>query len=874
MGEVYRARDARLSRDVAIKALPPEFAHDPERLVRFEREARLLASLSHPNIAGILGLEESDGSRYLVLELVEGESLAERIARGPLPLDDALEVGRQIAAGLEAAHESGVVHRDLKPGNVMLTGTGAVKLLDFGLAKLGASERPGPAPDVASSPTLTHVHTQAGVILGTAAYMSPEQARGKPVDKRSDIWSFGCVLYECLTGRQLFEGETVSDLVAKILQTEPDWSGLPAATPARVRALLRRCVTRDPRARLRDIGEARIALALDGDEPGLPSAPRRASQRGIPAWTALAGALLLATIAGFVALRVGRSSVPAHVRRLDLVASEVDRDWFFAPLLSPNGRHIAYTEKGHVWVRDLDQLAPRAVATVSGPSPLCWSPDSRTILYREQSALYKVPAEGGEATALCSIPGTGDILGTAWGRSGMIAFSVWRGGMYRVRADGGEASLLFDLDPATTIDFHAPTWLSNGDLLYVTHWKQPRDSTGKWVPNLSLFDGKSQVLISGDIGTTDEASPRMSDDGDLLFLRAGTNAGIWGVRFDLGRRRIAGTPYLIAPRAASISLSEDGSLLYMEGSGTTSSELVWLDRTGKAVEALGSARPGLSGPRLSPDGRRVAFAAEVDGHMEIWVRDLVRGTETRLTFGDKNTIAPEWLPGGNRIACIEKQGVQGRVLSVSADGSGEPKEIAPLAPLGSISIDVTSFMAAPDGKVALRAISENGHSRLRIGPVLPDGVLGSVGPVIRTQPEPDLGQPSLSPDGRLLAYVTDDPGKPAVFLTRFPTADGKWQVGTDGGRSPHWARATGDLFYLAGVGASGRSLFMASVRSAQDPPLGAVSKLFDLDNTFEADDFDVSPDGQRFLFARDVKNDSEAARRMVLVENWRTGLTR
>jgi Tol biopolymer transport system component len=871
MGEVYRAHDARLSRDVAIKALPPEFARDPERIARFEREARLLASLSHPNIGGIFGIEEAGGSRYLVLEFVEGESLADRLARGPLPPDDALDVARQIAAGLEAAHESGVVHRDLKPGNVMLTPSGGVKVLDFGLAKSDGADSRGSATDLASSPTVTHARTQPGIILGTAAYMSPEQARGKPVDKRSDIWSFGCVLYQCLAGRQLFEGETVSDLIAKILQTEPDWSALPPATPARVRALLERCLTRDPRARLRDIGEARIALdeVVGATEPGSAGAlPTRSGHGGVPVWATILGALLLATIVGLVALRVGRSSVPTPTRRLDLQATDIDQQWFIAPLLSPDGRHIAYTAKGHVWVRDLDRLAPVAVADVSEPSPVCWSPDSRSIVYRERTTLFKVTAQGGEPTALCGIPGTGNILGAAWGNSGTIAFSVWRGGMYRVSAGGGDASLLFDVDPATTIDYHCPSWLPNGDLLYVTHWKQQRDSTGKWQPGITIFDGKKQVMVSGNVGTNDEASPFLTRGGELLFLRGGTNAGIWAASFDLGQRRITGTPYLVAPGAASISLSQDGSLLYMEGAGTQTSELVWLDRTGKAIEALGRGHPRLAGPRLSPDGRRVAFSADVDGTQAIWVRDLVRGTETRLTFGDKNDIAPEWFPSGNRIAYAEVQGIQGRILSLNADGAGEPDEVAPPATLGGMVLEMTSIMVAPDGRSAIRVLTEGGHSRMRMGPVLSAGTLGPVVPVIRTRPEPDLGQPRISPDGRLLAYVTDNPGASAVFLTRFPSANGKWEVGTDGGRSPRWARTTGELFYLAGVGAAPRSLVMAEVHSDQDPPLGGITKLFDLDTATIDGDFDVSPDGRRFLFSRYTKTESDAARRMVLVENW------
>ncbi|HEU4725515.1 MAG TPA: protein kinase, partial [Candidatus Eisenbacteria bacterium] len=842
-----------------------------------EREARLLASLSHPNIAGIFGLEEANGSRYLVLELVEGESLAERLGRGALPLDEALDVARQIATGLEAAHESGVVHRDLKPGNVMLTPSGGVKVLDFGLAKSDADDRPASGANLASSPTLTHSPTVAGVILGTAAYMSPEQARGKPVDKRSDIWSFGCVLYECLTGKPLFDGETVSDLIAQILQTEPDLAALPSATPAGVRALLRRCLTKDHRTRLRDIGEARIALAAAasgataaGDAPAAGDA--RNSRGGYPWWAALLALSLVSAISVFAALRFGAPSKTAPLRKLDLVATDMDHDWFVAPTLSPNGRQFAYTGKGKILVRDLDALATRTVADISEGTPLAWSPDSRMLIYRDRGTLYKVSAQGGEPTALCKIPGTGAIIGAAWGRSGKIAFSVWRGGMYQVGEGGGDPKLYIDIDPATTIDYHYPSWLSNGDLLYVTHWKQDRDSAGHVQPLVTIFDGKRPIALHADLGDGDVA-PQVTTTGELLFLRSGTGAGIWALAFDAARRRVSGEPFLVAPGAVSISLSDDGSLLYLGGENRdAASEMVWLDRSGKTLETLTPTHPGLEAPSISPDGRRITFVAATNGNQDIWVRDLLRGAETRLTFGGANELAPRWFPSSSRIVYIERAGVAGRYMAVNADGSGGQLEVAPRADLGGTAGKPSPLDIAPDAKSAIRITNTGGHSHLRVGPLDAGGVLGSLSPLIQGQPEPDVGQGAISPDGRLLAYVTDDPGKNDLFLTRYPSGAGKWQVGTDGGREPRWSAKTGELFFLGGSGPGNRWLAAASVNPAQEPPLESVTKLFDLGplTSISDYDFDVSPDGRRFLFTHITGSAAGVPRRLVLVENWRS----
>jgi eukaryotic-like serine/threonine-protein kinase len=872
MGEVWRAVDKTLGRDIALKLLPPAFAADPERMARFEREAKVLASLNHPGIAAIYGLHETDGVQFLVMEMVEGEDLSQRLSRGPLAVDEALPIARQIAEALEYAHEQGIVHRDLKPANVKITPGGAVKLLDFGLAKAIAGE---PAPRDAGStptslPTVTTAGTVAGIILGTAAYMSPEQARGKPVDRRTDIWAFGCVLYECLTGRRLFEGDTVSDVIAGILQTEPDWSRLPAATPSRIRTLLGRCLQRDAKERLRDIGEARIALTAPLDAPQVASPSPRTG--GVPWWIAVAGAVLLAALAAITTLKLGSSDARPQVRKIDMPATDVDVDWNHAPVLSPDGGRIAYISKYRIWIRDLDKLAPRAVADITTDTPIGWSPDSRTIVYADAGKLWRVPVEGGGPTAICEIAGTGKIIGMSWSRSGVIAFAVWRGGLYRVVADGGAAEVLVDADPATIIDFHSPSWLANGDLLYVTHWKTDRDSSGKPKLGISVFDGKRQIPVAGDFEDSDE-SPIVASTGELLFLRRGSNPGIWAAPYEMKQHRLRGPAILVAPGASSISVSNDGSLLYIGGSeGEERRELVWLDRSGRVVEVLGSGHAGITGVALSPDGNRVAFSAQDGGTAAIWVRDLVRGTETRLTFDGGLQGRPAWLASSSRLAYTQVTDLQARVFAVNADGSGGQTDFAPATGLGT---SAATFSVAPDGKRAVRIVDERGRGRLRIGPVLPEGRLGDLQPFLDLEPEPDVKEACISPDGRLLAYVTLDAGQVSkLFLTRFPNAVGRWQVSLEEGRTPRWAHDGQELFFIVGSGVARRSVVSVRVDSSQDPPIGEVTHLFDLGTDPELEmsnsgQFDVAADGRRFLFVRPAGRAGGASQRMVLVQNWR-----
>jgi len=869
MGEVYRARDTRLERDVAIKALPAAFAQDPERLARFTREARLLASLNHPNIAGIYGFEELAGAPYLVLEFVEGETLGQRLLRGALPPEEAVDVCRQIAVGIEAAHEAGIVHRDLKPGNVMLRPDGTVKVLDLGLAKAGSAESPAAASDLAASPTITAGPTAAGMILGTAAYMSPEQARGRAVDKRSDVWSFGCVLYECLTARQAFHGETVSDTIAAILKGDVDLDELPPSTPARVRHLIARCLCKDPRDRLRDIGEARVALnsIRPDDETARARAvvPRAPVRRSVPLWAAAGAAIALALTAAGAALQFSPKSPPAPVRKLDLLATDIEMDWFFMPVISPDGRLIAFIAKNRVWVRALDQLEPRAVADVAGLSPLAWSPDSRTIVFNDRKQLWKVAVDGETPVAICEVPGTGSVIGATWSAGGTLAFSIWRGGMYKVPAGGGAPALLFDVDPAEAVDFHAPSWLPNGDLLHVVHWRDGGQTLSERRLSLAVFDGKNRIPIPGDYGGSNP-SPVLTASGRLLFIRRDGSAGIWAVPYDLAQRRPIGEPRLVAAGAASVSVADDGTLLYMEGlSSEGPNELVWVDRSGNVIGTVGSPHPGLADAAVSPDGRRVAFAARRGGNADVWVHDLVRGVDTRITFGPANEERPLWI-SPSRLAYVEVTAADVRILAVNADGSGNQRLLAPRAGTGLQEAHV-----APDGKSALRVVEIEGRRRLRASAVLADGSLGPPAPLLKFQPEPDIADASLASNGRLVAYATDDPGQPDVFLARYPGGAGQWQVSSEGGRRPRWASNTGELFYIAGSGPSRRGMVAVAIDPTRDPPVGPSTRLFDIDPRwlrFGEMPYDVAPDGTRFLMAREATGADTKPARMVLVQNW------
>jgi hypothetical protein len=650
MGEVYRARDTRLNRDVAVKVLPDLLASDSERLARFEREAQVLASLNHPHIAHIYGVEDvltggGPHSRALVMELVEGEDLAARIARGPVPIDEALPVARQIADALEAAHERGIVHRDLKPGNIKVRADGTVKVLDFGLAKaLDATE----APAISSTPpTITSPATQLGVILGTAAYMAPEQAKGGAVDKRADIWAFGCVLFEMLTGSRPFDGDSVTETLASILRADPDWTRLPPEGPPAIRALLRRSLVKNPMNRLRDIGDARIAL--DEMATGVETVPATDRGRRTLAWTLAPWVGLIVAGVVIVALATLREkSPPQPLRKWEVSMPGMQRGLGIEPVIAPDGGSIAYIADGRVLIRQLDQLVPREVAApAGGAEALFWSRDGAFLGYGAGRKLWKVSRNGGESSALCAIPESGRALAATWGADDTIVFSAWRGSLYRVSTKGGAATVLLAANPAAEVDFHRPQFLPDGRrLVFITH-----PITGPVNRIESLADGVRATVF--DAGADAVSDVDVSPTGHLLFGRTGASQGVWAVPFELSSATVRGEPVLVALGAASFSLAADGTLSYAEVSRAGDLEqLVWLDRAGRVIQTIGMPRQSIAGPALSPDGRRVAFAGEQNDNVDIWIEDLERGGAMRVTSTADAEAQPAWSPRGDLLTFV------------------------------------------------------------------------------------------------------------------------------------------------------------------------------------------------------------------------------
>ena len=902
MGEVYRAEDTKLGREVAIKFLPDSLASDPERLARFEREAKVLASLNHPNIAAIFSFEQASvnpqpaSSRvpkapaqsihFLVMELVEGLDLKERIDRGPVPLDEAMAIALQVTEALEAAHEGGIIHRDLKPANIKISPDGQVKVLDFGLAKAldpRDSGTPGPQ-DLSLSPTLTAQMTQAGVLMGTAAYMSPEQANGRPVDKRTDIWAFGVVFYEMLVGQNLFEGDTVPETLGAIFRQEVDLSELPAETPPRLRRLIERCLERDAKQRLRDIGEARVALSRvesDEESPAESTAKSRRSWMSIVA----AGAISALLTAAVVRL-LTPASPPVPLRKLDLVAEGVDAAWFTAPTLSPDGRRIAYNAKGGIWVRDLDDLVARQLVTVSEPSAIFWSPDSASLGYADGKKLWRVGAEGGRSTAICDLPGTGAAIGGAWRVDGTIAFASWRGAMYTVPAEGGHPTEMFEHDPQAEIDYHFPSWLPDGRLLFAAHrnldepsrsgdGSAPRSGAALEEMKLDVFDGGERRAIEWG-GSVDLQWPTFDSRAHLLlYTRTMPSVGIWARPVDAASLTPTGDEYLLTPDAGTLSLGGDDSLLYMEVESIEgSNELVWIDRSGRVLGGIAAPMAGLAEPALSPDGRRLAATAWIEGNRDVWIIDLERGSSSRLTFEDSHESVPMWDADTDRIIYSELRGMSSTIVTRAADGSGDRQELVQGAGYG-----MWGGLAAysPDGRHLLFAVDEGGPKYLRLSEVGENGALSDPEPFFSSSPEPSILDARISPNGRLLAYMSTDSGQPEVFLTRFPEGTGRWQVSNGGGSQPRWAAGSGELFFIGGSGPTSRMLTSVDLGTGPEIAIGVPEQLFSLSDNFNnslksEEGFDVAADGNRFVMVRSSSSGPASSPRMILVQNWRQEL--
>jgi len=859
MGEVYRARDTRLQRDVAIKVLPEALADDTERLARFEREARTLASLNHPNIAQVHGLQESDGTKALVMELVAGPTLADRIAKGAVPLDEALPIAKQIAEGLEAAHEQGIVHRDLKPANIKVRPDGTVKVLDFGLAKaLAVVTDAADRAHLSHSPTVAGVAdmTGVGVLLGTAAYMAPEQAKGKEVDRRADIWAFGCVLYEMLTGKRAFEGESLSEIVAAVLKNEPDWTALPAETPAAIRALLRRCLRKDPTRRLHDSADARIeiddVIAHPTPQPQATDTSRRRGSLRTLGWLV---AVLLAI--ALLVTRIGPSGPPSsspQAMRLELnMPPGVEASETATPnmAISPDGTRVAFIGSvggvRRIYVRRIGEFESTVVPGTETVNICSFSPDGGALVFvASDRILKKVSVSDGLVTPL-----VGDVDfsvgGGVWGRDERITF-VRAGTLWRVSANGGPAEQLTTLDGTKGELAHIwPTAVADSAILFTSVSGVDRVVTR--IESLSLVTKERRVVI--DAGR----NPLYTASGHLLFFRDGTMVA---APFDAARLQVSGPAVSVLKDisldqfgAPLLTISGAGSLAYIPAAQATK-RLVWVTRQGVEQPITDVTRP-YKNPRLSPDGQRVIV--EVAGGGDLWIQDIKRSTFTKLTTAD--TLAKTfavWTPDA-RVLFRTLTGIS----QVDPDSGAATKAIG-LTNLSSLPTSVS-----PDGQTLayIQQTSETG------GDVYALSLHGEPQnrAVVKTSAYDGGGV--FSPDGHWLAYVTNESGQFEVYVRPYPGPDRKVPVSTEGGTHPRWNRNGKELFYR-----NGNKMMVVDVSATPDLGLSRARILFEQRYAFGSAqtvaNYDVSPDGERFVM---VKDDS-ASGRINVVLNWLEELKR
>ena len=856
MGEVYRAHDTKLSRDVAIKVLPEQFAREPERLARFQREAKMLAALNHPNISAIYGLEQSGNLHYLVMELVEGSTLAERVRSAPVPVDETLAIARQVADAVEYAHERNVIHRDLKPANIKVTPAGVVKVLDFGLAK-AMSDEPSPA-DIANSPTLSMAATQHGVILGTASYMSPEQARGRAVDKRTDIWAFGCVLYELLTGKQAFHGEDVAEILAAVMKTEPDWSRLPDNTPPTIRTLLRRCLQKDRALRLRDAGDARIEIseAL----AAAPAEPATAKASGSPLRTAsifgLAALLIGAAAATLITWNL-RPASPRPVTRLALTLQEGEH----LPLLntpvvalSPDGSQVAFVSvrdrKQQIYLRPFDSAEVKPLPGTEGAENPFFSPNGKSLGFFSDGKLMKVSLDGGVPLAICE---TFFIRGASWGDNDTIVFASGFGtdGLSQVPAAGGKPQAITTKDPATGEEAHRwPQLLPGSKAVLFTAWSRNLDDSLIVVQRLDTKE--KRILVRG--GTYARYVPT----GHIVYARAGS---LMAVPFDLSRLQVTGDPISVAEGEgvsldregnAQFAISETGSLVYVPG-GLQGADrtMVWVDRKGAEQPLMAPPRNYLA-PRLSPDGQRVA-AAISGANDDVWIYDIPRQALARLTFGARS-LTPVWTPDGKRIVYRSNRAGSLNLFWKLADGSGEEERLT------TSQLNQTPLAVSPDGQ---SLIFKEGQALS----VLP--LAGDRKSRLFFETTSNTAGAEFSPDGRWLAYASDESGRNEIYVRPFPSGTGRWQISTEGGAQPLWSRS-GEIFYR-----DGDKTMAVQIATQPAVTVGKPRLLFEKPYVTigGSNSSGMTPDGQRFLMLKAGEEEQEASQINVVL-NWSEDLKR
>ena len=856
MGEVYRARDTRLKRDVAIKSLPSAFAQDPDRVARFQREAQVLASLNHPNIAAIYDVQELHGSQFLVMELVEGETLGERLVRGPLRIDEALELAKQIALALEAAHEKGILHRDLKPANIKVTPDGRVKVLDFGLAKL-LEPSSGEGTGLSNSPTMLMSGTLGGAILGTAGYMSPEQARGQPVDRTSDVWAFGCVLYEMLSGRQAFDGESVSDILGSVLKVEPDWNALPAGTPPDLCKLLRRCLQKDRKRRLRDVADARIEIEEMGLESSVP--PRRGPRS---AWV-LAASGFLVVIALSFALYPRPSEEPRTVEFQILppegaaFASGIGgTESWASPAFSPDGRSLAFTardasQKVLLWIRPMDTSAPRSYPGTEDAGGSFWSPDSLSVGFFAQGKLKKVDIASGLVQELAEVQLT--PRGGTWNREGVILFAPSPGdSIYRISSVPGSKPMKATEFAKGQTSHRSPTFLPDGrHFLYYALGSA--EVAGLYVGSLDSTDSK-RLDVNTDSGAL------YSPSGHLLFLRQGI---LLRQPFNVSTLEVAGDPVSVAEQVASFgnlisfTVSDKGDLAYWSlERAREHSQLMWVDRSGKPIAALGP--PGnYMGIDLSRDGKVLVHRHEAGVGNIVMFEGSNRPMKMLTNEASQHNSNPVLSADGTQFIFQSLRDSKWGIYSKRLDGIGDVK------PLYSSEYISAPLAWSRDGKFIIFWSFKAGSTDLWI--------LDTTG-----EKEPELFARSasfaqFSPIGDWVAYSSETDGRNEVYIRRPTSTEGMQQISIGGGGSPRWRQDGKELFYYA---TGRRKLVSVKVNALgpvidYDPPID----LFDIesavgDNSGPAHWYAVSPDGQQFLVVRTPAGASP----IIAIQNWTASL--
>jgi serine/threonine protein kinase len=865
MGEVYRAKDSRLGREVAIKVLPDSVATDAERLARFKREAQVLAALNHPNIASVYGLEESGGHPALIMELVEGSTLADRLQRGAISLDEALHLAKQIAEALEAAHEKGIVHRDLKPANIKIAPDGTVKVLDFGLAK--AMEGETSVPDMAKSPTISAMATHIGVILGTAAYMSPEQAKGKSVDRRADIWSFGVVLYEMLTGKHLFTGETVSEVLAHVITTEPSWDVLPASVPRSIQRLLHHCLTKDPKHRLQAIGDARIAIEeqLSGkSDEGPRTQVSGPSRRWM--WMALALAGVAFPLASLLWRPRSAPETPMLRYSFGLPSGQTlvltDQG---ALAISPDGVRIAYVNeiegKRQLWMRKADEFQPHEVPggeSARGPG---FSPDGKWLAFFADGKLKKVPVNGGPAASIADV---GDPRGLTWSTDSEIVYSSSPvSPLFLVSVNGGKPRALTELHAEQQERSHRwPYALPGGKVVLFTmgDLANPDNYDNANIEAVEVATGKRKVLLPG------ACAIRYLADGTLVIARGGA---LYGVAFDPDHLEVKGAPAPLLEHVSGDSttgvshaaVSSNGVLIYVPGEPRLGSRVAWVDRSG-VITPLDLPVAAYRDLKISPDGKKIALISSQRAGADVWIYDLDHKTYTRLTYAGTN-ITPLWSRDGKTVYFSQadpKDGSWG-VWSRPADGSRNPELLMKVSSRALLN-DVS-----PDGRYIYYSLSPPGAPY----------VIQRMAIAKDTKPEKVIENnfanyaAEISPDGAWLAYMSNEAGRPEIYVRDVGTSGARWQVSSNGGFEPHWSRDGRELFFHWNS-----EMFAVPVQTRPVFSFGTPKKIFS--GVYElridsSETFGVDPSGKRFLMLRPA-DQGNAPAEVRVIWNWQRDVQR